>query len=192
MSTNTTALLVMDMQQGILSRLPEQRSQIIASVAEAIKQARQQQVTVIFVRLGFQNGFPEISPANKIFSGLKGSMSNNDLKLFMQLPEELGVTESDIVINKKRVSAFSGNELEMVLRAKGITHLALAGIATSGIVQATVSAAFDRDYQVTVLSDACADRDEEIHQFLLDKIFPKYAEVMRTEDWAAQTRKQQA
>jgi len=183
MENNRTALLVMDMQLGILSRLP-QNSDLIAKVAEAIKCARKNNITVIFVRLGFQKNMPEINPANKSFAPIKKNVSNADLDTFMQIHPELGVEETDIIVNKKRVSAFSGSDLEMILHSQGISNLVLAGIATSGIVLSTIREAFDKDYQLTVLSDGCLDADEEVHRFLIQKIFPKQAEVLTIKDWS--------
>jgi nicotinamidase-related amidase len=73
--------------------------------------------------------------------------------------------------------------LEVVLRAQGITHLVLCGIATSGVVLSTLREAADKDYQLTVLSDCCADSDEEVHRVLISKIFPRQAEVVAAEEW---------
>jgi nicotinamidase-related amidase len=61
--------------------------------------------------------------------------------------------------------------------------LVLAGISTSGVVLSTVREAADKDFQLTVLSDLCADFDPEIHSILINKIFPKQAEVMTGESW---------
>jgi nicotinamidase-related amidase len=182
MENNRTALLVMDMQSGILSRLPE-KAGLIAKVAEAIKNARKNNVMVIFVRLGFQRNMPEINPANKSFGPLKKNLSNADLDTFMQIDPDLGVEETDIIVNKKRISAFSGSDLEIILRSQGISSLVLSGIATSGIVLSTVREAFDKDYQLTVLSDGCLDADAEVHRFLIEKIFPRQAEVLTVKDW---------
>lgn len=183
MENNKTALLVMDMQMGILGRLPQNGAEIVENVAGAIKEAREKDITVIFVRVGFQKGLPEISPANKSFSAIKKQLLSGDLDAFMQIHSGLGMIEDDILINKKRVSAFSGSDLEMILRAKNITHLVLTGISTSGVVLSTLRAAFDKDYQLTVLSDGCADMDEEVHQFLIQKLFPKQGDVMTIDDW---------
>ncbi len=71
----------------------------------------------------------------------------------------------------------------MILKAQNISHLVLTGIASSGIVLSTVREAADKDYQLTVVSDGCADFDTEIHNFLMDKIFPKQAEVVTIEAW---------
>ncbi|HEX4386265.1 MAG TPA: isochorismatase family protein, partial [Myxococcales bacterium] len=81
------------------------------------------------------------------------------------------------VIHKQRVGAFSENHLELVLRARGIDHLVLFGISTSGIVLSTVRAAFDKDFRTVVLADACFDADAEVHRVLTEKIFPRQATV---------------
>ena len=62
-------------------------------------------------------------------------------------------------MRKQRVGAFSTTDLHEQLQARGIDTLVLAGISTSGCVHSTVLDAFDRDYRVIVLSDACADPD---------------------------------
>ncbi len=47
----------------------------------------------------------------------------------------------------------------------------------------TVLEAADKDYELTVLSDCCADADEEVQRVLLTKIFPRYTEVITVEEW---------
>ena len=90
--------------------------------------------------------------------------------------------EGDIVVRKQRVGAFSTTDLHEQLQARGIDTLLLAGISTSGCVHSTVLDAFDRDYRVIVLSDACADPDTEAHEFLLGHTFPKRGEVITISD----------
>jgi nicotinamidase-related amidase len=91
----------------------------------------------------------------------------------------------EIVVVKKRVSAFSGSDLELVLGARKITALVLAGIATSGVVLSTLREAADRDYRLLVLTDACADSDPEIHRVLTEKVFPRQAEIATVAEWTA-------
>jgi nicotinamidase-related amidase len=88
-----------------------------------------------------------------------------------------------VVVTKKRVSAFAGSDLELVLRAHDVDSLVLAGIATSGVVLSTVREAADRDYRLTVLEDLCLDADEEVHRVLTGKVFPRQAEVIAADDW---------
>jgi nicotinamidase-related amidase len=183
METKKAALLVMDMQMGFLQGMPEQGKSIVMKISEAIRTAREKNLMIIFVRLGFHRGLPEVSPSNKMFYGLKNHLTDTTLESFMQIHPGLGMTAEDIVINKKRVSAFSGNDLEMLLRAQSISHLILTGISTSGMVLATFWDAFDKDYQLTILSDACADPDAEMHELLTGKLLPKYAGVVTIDQW---------
>ncbi len=71
----------------------------------------------------------------------------------------------------------------MVLRAQDISHLVLCGIATSGVVLSTLREAADKDYQLTVLADCCADADEEVQRVLLSKVFSRQAKVLQVEEW---------
>lgn len=91
----------------------------------------------------------------------------------------------DVVVVKKRVSAFTGSDLEVVLRSLGASRLVLGGISTSGVVLSTLRQAADLDYGITVLRDGCADSDPEVHRVLLDKVFPRQADVMTTGEWVA-------
>ncbi|MER8001501.1 isochorismatase family cysteine hydrolase [Streptomyces sp. NPDC095613] len=91
----------------------------------------------------------------------------------------------DVIVTKRRVSAFAGSDLDMVLRAQGIYHLVLTGIATSGVVLSTVRQAADLHFGLTVLSDGCLDADPEVHRVLVEKVFPGQAEVTTVADWAA-------
>jgi nicotinamidase-related amidase len=59
----------------------------------------------------------------------------------------------------------------------GITTLILAGISTGGVVLSTVREAMDLDYQIVVIHDACADRDQDVHDFLTEKLFPAHTFV---------------
>jgi len=101
----------------------------------------------------------------------------------MQVHASVAPLGHEVVICKKRVSAFAGSDLEVVLRAYDLQHLVLTGIATSGVVLSTLREAADKDFKITVLADACADRDEEVHRVLTTKIFPRQAEVMQVKEW---------
>lgn len=74
------------------------------------------------------------------------------------------------MITKRRGSASAGTDLEAIC-GRGINEIALAGLATSGVVLHTLIDAADRDYAVTVLRDGCADPEPDLHDFLLDRVF---------------------
>lgn len=177
-----SALLVMDMQAGIIGAIP-QSSPLIPNVASAIKTARSKNVPVIYVVVGFRQGAPEVSMRNKGFAAAKQRFSDTDMNQFMRVIPELTPVAGEVVVAKRRVSAFTGSDLEVVLRAFSINHLVLTGIATSGVVLSTVREAADKDYQLTVIADCCADTDEEVHHLLTTKVFPRQAEVISVEEW---------
>src|SRR6185437_5558715 len=162
-NTQNTALLVMDMQAGILSNFPD-ASGLIKNVAKAIATARNKKIPVIYVTVGFRKGAPEINPNNKSFSAGKTRFANVDMDEFRKVHPDLMPLDGEITVIKRRISAFTGSDLEVVLRSFGIEHLVLTGIATSGVVLSTIREAADKDYQLTVISDCCADADEEVHR----------------------------
>lgn len=182
MEQTKTALLVMDMQTSILSSLPDS-SLLIANVQKAISAARRQRIPIIYVVVGFRPGMPEINTRNKGFSAAKERMASVNMQQWMTIHPELLPQEADIQVTKRRVSAFAGSDLEIVLRGQNIEQLILTGVATSGVVLSTLREAADKDYGITVLSDCCADGDEEIHRVLTTKIFPRQANVTDINTW---------
>lgn len=176
------ALLVMDMQSSIIGMLSNPEI-LISNVAKAIAAARSRNIPVIYVVVGFRQGMPEISAGNKSFSAAKERMAGADLHEWMKIHPDLAPQEKDIVVTKRRISAFTGSDLEVVLRGLDARHLILTGISTSGVVLSTLCEAADKDFQLTVLEDCCADRDEEVHRVLTAKIFSRSAEVIDVAEW---------
>ncbi len=88
-------------------------------------------------------------------------------------------------MTKRRVSAFSGSDLEVVLRSLEVRSLTLAGIATSGVVLSTLRQAADLDFGLTVLRDCCLDPDDDVHRVLMEKVFPRQATVESAAQWVA-------
>jgi nicotinamidase-related amidase len=182
-TTKRTALLVMDMQMGILSRYPD-ANKMAEKTAMGIAYARSKNMPVIYVVVGFRQGMPEISSDNKSFAAIKTSMANVDMKEWMTVLPAITPKNNEITVIKKRISAFAGSDLEVVLRGLDVRHLVLCGVATSGVVLSTIREAADKDFKLTVLSDCCADADEEVHRVLTTKVFLRQADVMTVEEWA--------
>ena len=183
-NNQNTALLVMDVQESTMKMLKESEA-FIRSITKAIETARGCGIRVIYVVVGFRRGYPEVSPMNKSFVRLKSGTMNFDADAGGRIHVSVSPQAGDIIVTKKRVSAFTGSDLEVVLRSLGINHLLLTGIATGGVVLSTVREAADKDYAITVLSDCCADVDEEIHRVLTTKIFPRQADVMAVDEWCS-------
>ena len=180
----STALLIMDVQQGVVDRFGGETG-YLPGLGSAIKAARQAGIPVIYVVVGFRAGYPEVSPRNKSFGAIAGTGRFADGDPAREVHPAIAPAPGDVVVTKRRVSAFAGSDLDVVLRAQDIAHLVLAGIATSGVVLSTLRQAADLDYRLTVLADGCLDADPEVHQVLLGKVFPRQAEVTTIADWAA-------
>jgi nicotinamidase-related amidase len=182
-NNQNAALLVMDMQAAIVSRFQD-ATLLINNVAEAIARARSKNIPVVYVVVGFRQGGPEISLNNKSFSAHKPLMAGAETaQAFMKIHSGVMPLADDIIVTKRRVSAFTGSDLEVVLRALDVKHLILTGVATSGVVLSTTREAADKDYRITILADCCADADEEVHRVLTTKIFPRQADVLALEEW---------
>jgi nicotinamidase-related amidase len=177
-----TALLVMDLQNGIISRLGE-NTEILQPFQTAVEAARLNNILVIFVRVGFSEGYPEVSLQNKSFSAISkyGGMTVSDLAT--QIHESFQPKPNEPVVTKYRVSAFAGSNLDVILRSQQIDTLILSGIATSGVVLSTLREAADKDYEIKVLADACLDADSEVHRVLMEKVFPRQADVLSVKNW---------
>ena len=182
LTAQTTAVLFMDFQHGIVARIPEQADALLQRARTALDAARAAGAFVGYVRVGFRPGYPEVSERNLGFAALRGSgfalLGNPDT----QVVDALTPLESEPVVVKHRVGAFSGTELEILLRARKIDTLVLFGISTSGVILSTVRHAADHDYRIVVASDGCADFDPEVHRVLMEKVFPRQATVTTTSE----------
>jgi len=185
MPDSRPVLLLMDFQSGIVERIAD--DSVVQAADRAAKAARAAGIPVMFVRVGFRPGYPEAAARNLSFGRLSqaaGDSMTQDHPA-TQVHASLSPLPDEPVIIKRRVSAFSGSDLDVLLRGADANALVLGGISTSGVVLSTVRQAADLDYGLTVLADACADPDAEVHRVLTEKVFPKQALVATTDEWIA-------
>jgi len=178
----------MDCQAGIVSIYTrEAKDAFLARAANVLNHARAAGMTIIHVKVGFRPGLPEISSRNALFGAIKSSEQHQQLfrEPLAAIPAAVAPLENEIVITKHRISAFSGTDLAMILRANDIDTLVLYGISTSGVVLSTLLEAFDADYRVAVISDCCADLDSQLHDCLIQRFFPTRGPVFSAEDFIA-------
>jgi nicotinamidase-related amidase len=177
-----TALLIMDVQAGIADRFGD--PQLLARIRAAGAAARAAGVKVIYIKIGFREGYPELRPDTAMYQRI-AELGDFVEGRSSEIHEAVAPQPGDVIVTKRRVSAFAGSDLDVVLRADGIETLVLSGIPTSGVVLSTLRAAADLDFDLTVLSDACADCDDEAHRVLLENVFPRQAQVLTVADWAS-------
>jgi nicotinamidase-related amidase len=99
----------------------------------------------------------------------------------------------EAVIEKELPNSFVGTDLELRLRSDGISELVVAGMMSSMCVDATVRAAADLGFDVTLVQDACAAPDLEfrgrtvpgamVHDAFMAALADGYAVVVDAERW---------
>jgi nicotinamidase-related amidase len=108
----TQALVIMDVQNGIVDRFDAPEAYLDRVVA-AQERAEQAGLPVVLVRVGFAPGHPEVSRRNKTFSALAADPAMVLGDRAVEPHERLLRGKGEVVVTKKRVSAFAGSDLEL-------------------------------------------------------------------------------
>lgn len=174
------ALLLMDFQHYPVQQVPG--AEVAMAVARIARSAaRAAAIPVIHIRVAFRPGHPEIPSRIHAFDSLIGT------DVFSERNPHTGFAlqpaEDEVVVTKRFFSGFAHSDLDILLRAAGIEHAVMAGVATSGVVLSTVRDALERGYRTTVLRDACADPDPDVHRILLQKVIAPTANVITAAEW---------
>jgi nicotinamidase-related amidase len=94
-----------------------------------------------------------------------------------------------VAIPKQRWSAFFQTNLDLQLRVREIATIIIAGGSTDVGIASTVFAARDLDYGIVVVRDACYSTRGPNHDFFMDRVFPRMARVMTTDQVIALMRR---
>ena len=156
-----TAILIMDFQNDIVSGVAEDSPAVVSNAARVLEGARGRGVPIIHV-MHRGGRFTEPSPGAEIHPGVQPAAG-------------------EAVISKTKAGPFSTTGLDVSLREMGVDTLALMGVSTSGCVLSASRWAGDLGYRVVVITDACADRDPEVHRVLTEKIYVRQG-VMTTDE----------
>jgi len=181
-SVTKSALLIQDIQPLVVPAFGGEDA-LLARLGTVIAAARSKNIPVIYPRIAFRDGYPDVSAHNQLFVGATGMMDFTVSNPQTEIHPAVAPQPGDIQVLKRRASSFAGSDLQLVLRSLGVQRLVITGVMTSGVVLSTVREAADLDYELTVLSDGCADADPEVHNVLMGKVFPMQATVMTCGEW---------
>ena len=179
LNKETTMLLMADFATtGIGDNPIAQERHTLERAKEVLDAARTAGIFVGYCISHFPPGYPEVSDrdANRAARRDSGEVLPTDPAALIH--DAVKPQEGEPVIAKHRTSAFSGSSFDMVLRSKNVETLILMGHSTSGVILSTVRLAADLDYHLIVVEDGCADRDEEVHDVLMRKVFPRQGTVV--------------
>src|SRR5437870_9398225 len=177
----TTALIVIDLQRGIVTRntTPHAAADVVANAAKLLRRFRERGALVVLVRVDFAaDDADRLKPRADEPVPPRSAMTPD----FAELVPELERAPSDIVITKHQWGAFYGTELDLQLRRRGIRTLVLAGIATNFGVESTARDAWERGFEQLFVEDAMSGLSPGAHEFAVKTIFPRIGRIVTTED----------
>jgi len=175
----TTALVVIDLQRGIVSRdvAPHTAADVVARGAQLARRFRAAGATVVLVRVTPSPDRRDQLRPNADQPLASGAPMPAD---WADLVPELGLQANDIVITKRQWGAFHGTELDLQLRRRGVKTIVLCGISTNIGVESTARNAFELGYEQVFAEDACASFGADAHRFTMANIFPRIGRVRST------------
>ncbi|BDI33714.1 putative isochorismatase hydrolase [Capsulimonas corticalis] len=169
-----TALLVYDMQIGILSQLPD-AAPTTARVVRVLAAARAAGVRVFFTRhLSLPKETSGVFLLRQAMAWQRVSTVAEVHPWFLrdapgfQISPEVAPLPSEAVVDKITMAAFEGTFLNIALRDCAITTVIVVGFALEIGIEPTVRHATDLGYLPVVVTDACGGRDEAARQRALD------------------------
>ena len=181
-----TALFIGDFYADMMGTLPHATDRnVVPNTVIVQRAARDAGLLVCYSATVFRPGYPEISGRNKTFSQRKESGQPAVSDPVQLIHDAVKPIDGEVVVGKHRVNALYGTGLDVVLRANDIETLIILGYATSGVVLSTVRYAADLDYRLVVVEDCCADQQPDVHDFLIQRIFPRQADVVVSGDVVA-------
>ncbi|MGV0028211.1 cysteine hydrolase [Phormidesmis priestleyi] len=162
------ALLVYDMQIGILNQLPQERAQSVTTqVLQVLNIARIAGIRVFFSRhLSLPLESAGVSQLRSAMAWQRVTQVQEVKPWFLrdapgfQLIPELSPRSSEVIFDKITMSAFEGTFLNLALRDCGITAVMIVGVAMEVGIEPTVRHAADLGFIPIVVQDACGAGDE--------------------------------
>jgi nicotinamidase-related amidase len=172
----TTALVLIDLQKGIVGRelAPHSGANVVRVGRELAGRFRAAGAPVVLVNVAFSADFKDAprQPVDQPMPVPPGGFPAD----FSELAD--GLAEAgDILITKRQWGAFHGTELDLQLRRRGIRTIVLAGVATGIGVESTARAAWEHGYAVVIAEDATSSATVALHKFSIANILPRIARV---------------
>src|ERR1700676_3172739 len=179
--TASTALILIDLQNGIVARqlAPYSFEAVLAKGKELARRFRVAKAPVVLVNVAFAANLSDAlkAPVERPMRAPPGGFPEAWSELVDGLAEA-----SDLKITKRQWGAFYGTDLDLQLRRRGVTTVVIGGVATNMGVESTARAAHEHGYAVVLAEDATTTFSAEMHAFAFEHIFPLLGRVARSGD----------
>ncbi|MEX5413140.1 hydrolase [Atlantibacter hermannii] len=180
LNTASTALVIIDLQEGILPFAggPHTADEVVARSARLAEHFRANGAPVVMVRVGWSPDFAEALKQPVDAPAPAQALPQE----WWHYPVALGKRDSDIEVIKRQWGAFYGTDLELQLRRRGIDTIVLCGISTNIGVESTARNAWELGFSLILAEDACSAASAGQHQNSFSHIFPRIARVRSVEE----------
>ncbi|BDI29539.1 hydrolase [Capsulimonas corticalis] len=171
----TTALVLIDLQKGVVSRdvAPYSSQDVVAQSARLAERFRELESTVALVHVSFH---PD--GRDRLTAPVDESMASaSPPPGWDEFVPELSPRPSDLVVTKHQWGAFYETGLDLQLRRRGVQTIVLGGLVTNFGVESTARDAYERGYAVVLAEDAMASMTAEAHEFAVKSVFPRLGRV---------------
>jgi len=184
----TTALLLIDLQKGIVARelTPYSAAKVLESAVRLGQRFNDLGSLIVPVHVAFSaDGADRLKqPVDSPMPAPPGGMPPD----FSELAPEIAALNGGVVITKRQWSAFHGTELDLQLRRRKISTIVLGGIATNFGVESTARDAWQHGYELVIAEDMCSSMGAGLHEFAIQKILPRLGRIRSTADILAALR----
>jgi len=164
---------------------------VIGRIAHLLEVARETKVSVVHIGLLTEPGHRSDS-GPWLAQRRRSTFSAADICMRgssgVEFVDELRPLDNELVVYKRRYGAFSGTDLDLLLRSRGIATVVCCGVSTNVCVETTARAAFEHDYYVVVPSDGCGSWDRSLHEATLSNINHRFGITPRIDEIVGQWR----
>ena len=168
-----TALIVIDLQKGIVSRpVAHPMDGVVKHVGALTEIFRRHGLPVVLVNVA--GGAPGRTEQPR---GHREPPPG-----WTDLIPELNRQPQDHVVTKHTPGAFTNTDLEVHLKALGVTQVVIVGVATSNGVEVTARQAYELGFNVTLATDAMTDLQADAHVYSVTRTFPRIGETGTTQE----------
>ncbi len=177
--SNKTALIVIDLQQGIVNRklTPYSGHDVVENSRKLIEEFKARGAFVGLVRVSSSDGNDMLS----LDTDSEVSKANLPTGWDTFVPE-IADMENTYKITKRQWGAFYGTDLDLQLRRRNIKSIVLCGISTGIGVDTTAREAYSRGFNQYFVEDAMTASTEGEHEFVCKNIFPRMGKIRTTEE----------
>ncbi|QIG96838.1 isochorismatase family protein [Bradyrhizobium sp. 6(2017)] len=167
-----TALIVVDLQRGLVgSPFMHPFGDVVARTCALISAFRQRGLPIVLVNVD------GVAPGRTERPRAGGPFPDGWTDLIPELERQ----PDDIVVTKRTWGAFASTDLENQLRARGVTQVVIAGVATGTGVESTARQAYEAGFNVTLATDAMTDARPNAHAYSIEHVFPRLGEAGSTQ-----------